>query len=302
MRVGRWFVGALLGGGFLPLVAQAKPVERVLGPGIVNWTEGRLQVTGTGVVRPGAGLGAQRLLAQRAARVDAYRLLAEAVEGVQVFAESTVQNYTTVNDQVRIQVQAAIRGARPVGTTRYLSDGTVEVDVQMPLFGHGSVAEAIQFGQAVQNQFAFPFRSPERYLAYQGYNILPIPATFSMAQSSAEISAYTGLVIDASDLAAEPALGPFILGAGKRIHPDATIGIDPDMIVKQGPLHYVEDLETALADQARVGERPLVIEAKAAIGSPVRSNILLSQSSAQQILAANAQGHFLEALKVVLVL
>lgn len=290
--------GLLLAAGLFSPLAQAKPVERVLGAGVVNWTAGTLQVTGTGAVRSGPALGAQRLMAQRAARVDAYRLLAEAVEGVQVFAESTVHHYTTVNDQVRIQVQAAIRGARPVGTTRYLSDGTVEVDVRMPLFGHGSVAEAIQFGQAVQAQFAFPFRSPVRYLAYQGYNILPIP-DFSLAQG---LPAYTGLVIDASDLAAEPALGPFILGAGKRLHPDATIGIDPDLIVKQGPLHYVEDLDDALADQARIGNHPLVIEAKAALGSPVRSNILLSQSSALQILAANEQAHFLEALKVVLVL
>jgi hypothetical protein len=282
----------------VPSAVQAKPIERIVGSAIVNWTRSEIQVTGTGVLRPGMPQGAQRLMAQRAATVDAYRLLAEAVQGVQVFAETTVQNYTTSNDLIRIQVQAAVRGARPVGSTRYFSDGTVEVDVKMPLFGHASVAEAIHFGTAVKEQFAYPFFSPERYLAYQGYNI----ALKKPAQLAQNMMGYTGLVIDASGLAAEPAMGPFILGAGKRLHPDASIGIDPELIVKQGPLHYVEALEEALEDKERIGNRPLVIQAKAAVGSPVHSNILLSESNALQILNANKEAQFLEALKVVLVL
>lgn len=313
----RRVLGGLLGLGIgicMPLnIAQARPVERVLGAGVINWTAGTLQVTGTGAIRPGAGLGAQRLMAQRAARVDAYRLLAEAVQGVQVFSESTVNDYTLANDKIRIQVQAAVRGAQQVGTTRYLSDGTVEVDVQMPVFGRGSVAEAIQFGSALQEQFSYPFSSPVRYLAYQGYNLVPIPATdktatsqtqkepLKLAQQSAE-GVYTGLVIDATGLAAEPAMGPFVLGAGKRLHPDSSIGIDPEMIVKKGPLHYVESLEDALDAKERIGDRPLVIQAKAAVGSPVHSDILLSQSSALKIMQANQTAGFLESLKVVLVL
>ena len=282
----------------VPSVSQAKPVERVVGSAIVNWTRGEIQVTGTGVIRPGGAQGSQRLMAQRAAVVDAYRLLAEAVQGVHVFAETTVQNYRVSNELIRIQVQAAVRGARPVGTTRYLSDGTVEVDVKMPIFGRASVAEAIQFGTAVTEQFAYPFFSPERYLAYQGYNL----ALKKPAQLTQNTDFYTGLIIDASGLAAEPAMGPFILGAGKRLHPDASIGIDPELIVKQGPLHYVEALKEALADEDRIGTRPLVIQAKAAVGSPVHSNILLSESHALQILNANKQSQFLESLKVVLVL
>ncbi len=297
-------LSTLIGGLCVSLSAGAKPVERQVGASRVNWTTGQMVVTGTGAVRAGMPKGPARLMARRAAMADAYRLLAEAVEGVQVFAETTVNNYTTTNDRIKVQVQASIRGAQTVGTTRYLSDGTVEVDVQLPIFGSGSVAQAIQFGQAVKNQFSMPFRNPLRYLAYRGYDLAMATPEWEPegVMTAASTTPYTGLVIDATGLAAEPAMGPFIVGSGKRLHPNGNIGIDPERIVKEGPLHYVEDLDDALTDVARVGNNPLVIEAKAAVGNPIHSNILLSKSSAVKIEQENKTSRFLDQLKVVLVL
>ena len=59
--------------------------------------------------------------------------MAEAVNGVQVFSETTVRDYVVESDVVRIQVKAVIRGARQIGKTRYLSDGTVEMDLEREL-------------------------------------------------------------------------------------------------------------------------------------------------------------------------
>ncbi|MEZ0367636.1 MAG: hypothetical protein ACAI44_00975, partial [Candidatus Sericytochromatia bacterium] len=113
---------------------------------------------------------------------------------------------------------------------------------------------------------------------------------------------YTGLIIDASGLAAEPAMGPFIVGAGTRVHVSNKIAVDPEQIVQEGPLHYVEDLDEAKADTERVGAHPLIVRAKAATGEPVRSNILLDQSTALQVMDINKDAKFLDQLKVTLVL
>ncbi len=303
----RLFISSLLLA-LLPSVAWAD-LERQVGTARLNWTQGQLTVTGAGASKGGGNPGQQRLLAQRAAIVDGYRQLAESVNGVQVYSETTVNNYVVSNDVIKLQVKAVVRGAKIQGPTRYLSDGTVEVDVSLPIFGRGSVAEAIQFGSSLsqmEQSLKLPFRNLDQYLAYTGLDFAGLstaPETIpGRGYRLAQKKPYTGLIIDAKGLAAEPAMGPFIIGAGKRIHPNNRMGIDPDMVVKKGPLHYVEDLDEALADTEQVGDNPLVIEAKAAVGEPIHCNILLDEPTALKVLDLNQQSNFLENLKVTLVL
>lgn len=287
------------------LPAHAGSLEREVGSARLDWGKGTLTVTGSGAVSGAAGqnIGQKRLMAQRAAISDAYRQLAESVNGVQVFSESVVKDYVTESDVIRLQVKAVIRGAKQVGQPRYLSDGTVEVDLNIPIFGHGSLAEGLEFGQALQNQLEQPFSSLEQYLAFRGQQLSGLSAR-SAADSGqlAQANRYTGLIIDAGGLAAEPAMGPFVVAGSKRLHVSQEIGVDPDRVVKEGPLHYVESLSEAKQDLERVGNNPLIIRAKAADGSPARSNILLDQGTAQKILEANKGANFLENLKVTLVI
>lgn len=289
----------------LSVPALAGSLEQEVGRGRLDWGKGVLTVTGSGAVSGAAGqnIGQKRLMAQRAAISDAYRQLAEAVNGVQVFSESVVKDYVTESDVIRLQVQAVIRGAKQVGQPRYLSDGTVEVELNMPIFGRGSLAEGMEFGQALQNQLEQPFSSVEHYLAFRGQRLSGLSASSATGSTQlAQADSYTGLIIDAGGLAAEPAMGPFVVAGSKRLHVSQEIGVDPDRVVKEGPLHYVESLSEAKQDLERVGKNPLIIRAKAADGSPARSNILLDQSTAQKILEANKAAKFLENLKVTLVI
>ncbi|MEZ0375351.1 MAG: LPP20 family lipoprotein, partial [Candidatus Sericytochromatia bacterium] len=190
-----------------PVLAEG--LEREVGAGRLNWSEGTLTVTGSGATKPGGNPGQQRLLAQRAAITDAYRQLAESVNGVQVFSETVVKDFVTESDTIRLSVSAVIRGAKPIGKPRYLSDGTVEVDVAMPIFGRGSLAQALDFGQAIQAEVARPYSSLENYLAFRGLRLER--SKTHPGPRLAQKTDYTGLIIDASGLAAEPAMGPFIV-------------------------------------------------------------------------------------------
>ncbi len=67
-------------------------------------------------------------------KADALRNLLEAVKGVRVDADTTVENFITKNDIVMTRVSGIVKGATEVDK-RYLSDGGVEVTVAVYLTG-----------------------------------------------------------------------------------------------------------------------------------------------------------------------
>lgn len=74
----------------------------------------------------------QKLMAMRAARVDAYRNLAEQVNGFKISGNTTVAAMAAQNDQIRSSVDAYIRGARLI-TIQPVSDGIYEATVEMEI-------------------------------------------------------------------------------------------------------------------------------------------------------------------------
>lgn len=74
----------------------------------------------------------QKLMAMRAAQVDAYRNLAEQVYGFRVWGNTAVSAFATQNDSVRSYVDAFVRGARVVNMTS-IADGNWEATVELEL-------------------------------------------------------------------------------------------------------------------------------------------------------------------------
>lgn len=79
----------------------------------------RLTALGYGNMGSAEGLtaGQKRLMAMRAAKLDAYRSLAEQVHGVRVTGNSTVAAMVAQNDSFRVYVDAYVRGAKVVSIT-----------------------------------------------------------------------------------------------------------------------------------------------------------------------------------------
>jgi len=138
----------------------APPLTESLGGGSgeLNWTAGTLTVTGSGAPPDRGSLGQRRLLAERAAVVDGYRQLAELIHGVRVSSETVVKDFTIESDVIRTQVSALVRGAQKVDT-RYLSDGSVEVDLQVSLYGPSSLFAAVDFNRKIAKPL--PLVTPE---------------------------------------------------------------------------------------------------------------------------------------------
>ena len=132
--------------GSLPL---SKPVPAQ--PVIVT-----LNATGYGAVNTAACNGecervspAQRkLLAMRAARLDAYRAMAEQVYGLRVEGGSTVGSLALKDDSFKVYIDAFIRGAR-VTNVAQREDGSYETTVEMDFDTNAVQSPSPHAGQAV---------------------------------------------------------------------------------------------------------------------------------------------------------
>lgn len=103
-------------------------------PYVPEWANRTIQVTGSGAPADWMPPAQAKLMAQRAATLDAYRLLTEQIMGLQLKASTTVKDFVTENDEISTKTKGLIRGTQ-VKNVRNLPDGTVEVDMELYL-GH----------------------------------------------------------------------------------------------------------------------------------------------------------------------
>lgn len=91
----------------------------------------------------------RRLLAMRASKLDAYRSLAETVQGIKLTGQSSISALSITNDSFRAYVEAWLRGARVVSVTP-LPEGGYETVLELQLGGdfYKDAAQA-ERGQAV---------------------------------------------------------------------------------------------------------------------------------------------------------
>ncbi len=294
-------VNSLVLASFNDVNAQnSKSLIKSIAGGQIDWTNKVVIVKGQGAPPSTGGLPQKRLKARLAARTDAYRNLAEIVNGVQVTSETLVKNFVTVSDVTKLRVDAVVKGARQYGEEKYLSDGSVEVSLALSLFGNGSVASALELGNYIKDKETIESMLPDTRIA--SLNDFAIPEKKPVKISLEDSGNITGLIVDASGLGVEPAMSPFIVGGGKIVYAGGKIDVDPEKIVKYGVNDYTDDLDAAKKDVNRVGTSPLIIEAKGATGKPNRTNILLDEMTLKTIIEANEKHKFLNNLNVVIVI
>jgi hypothetical protein len=237
-----------------------------------DWTEGAITAIGIGVPPVNARTKGQgRAMARRAATVDAQRLLVEILQGVNVDAETTVENFMA-NDIVKTRVKGILRGARQVGKPTYMDDGSVEVTLAVNL--RGTLSDVL--------------------LPKEGFGEPPAEE----ATAPPEPDGNTGLIIDARGLGLSPAMAPKIVDEADKLVYGAKL-VSRKAAVTHGIAVYEKDLDTAKKND-RIGSNPLVIKGTKAKGRNKTNVVVSDDDGAKTRIAAEGQA-FLNQCKVVVV-
>ena len=253
-----------------------------------NWSKNIIQVTGTGVANPALARTPAHasMMAKRAAIADAYRQLAEMVQGVQVDAETTVEQMMLTSDVVKTRVSAVIKGAQIVDEGE-LAGGGYSVTMEIPLFGgNGGLAETVIDRPPVIEPFPQPapdYRPPTNYE----------PPTIPDYQPRRSVGNYTGLVVDCRGIGTiNPAMSPVIKNDnGIKIYGHKNL--DYDRIIREGMASYASDMSQA----GRAGSNPLIV--RAVRFDDGNATPVLTNEDADMVLYENNSSHFLENIAVV---
>ncbi len=268
----------------LPLIVSANPaptdvnvpvtaVEPVGANGSIDWDKGTVEAVGFGIPSSLSRSPAQaKLMARRVAITEARRNLLEAIRGVKIDAETTVQNLEIANDTAKIKISGMVNSAKIINEQQ-LADGTYQVTMGIKLFGQGGLSEVIT--NTTKPATLVPLPEPS-----SDYKAIDLPA-------------YTGLIIDAAGLPLSRVMSPVIYDdTGRLIYSQPNL--IPEYIISQGMLEYLctsEDLKAIELGQSRAGVNPILVKAVDLRDHNV--NIIINQASADRILAANAQAGFL---------
>lgn len=261
------------------LIEQVKSGNDV---GKINWEAGVIKCEGNGAPPSNMAPGQAKLMARRAAIVDCYRMLGETINGVQVSSETLVKNFVTESDVIKTKMDALIKGAQIV-SEKSNADGTYTVIMQIPIFGQeNSVSDVILTEEIEQEK--------QECGCYEPYPPAP---------PEPEVGTYTGLIVDASGIGAEPAMSPKVYGEnGNEVY--GTMKIDPEVAIEKGIVGYADNM-TRAKNSWRAGDKPLIVKAKTKSG-PMKSDITISNAEAEKVKAANDKAGFLPNLRVVIIL
>ena len=250
-----------------------------------QWEQGTITAEGFGTPPAGAYGSKASIMARRAAIVDAQRNLAEQVSGVQVDAETTVENFVISSDLVKTKVSALIKGAMVV-EEQMMPDGAYRVVMSMPMYGTQGLASAIM--PAIRDNT--PPTPPPPVIS------ATITTQIQMGGT------YTGVIVDAGGMGLKPSFSPVIYDTnGRAIY--GVSNINYDQAISQGMVGYSASVSAAQT-LPRVGATPLVVRAVQVRGgnnstNPV--NVVVSVDDGDRILAANQQSQMLMNGSVVFV-
>ncbi len=279
------FVGLLVLPGSV-YCAQWQDLVEQMANGDINWTKGVVQAKGIGAPpEKYYGKPQARPMALRAAKLDAMRNLLEATKGVRINSTTLVKDFAITSDIIMSQVEGMVKGAQVVHQ-EYMSDGTVEVTMQMSLMG--GFAQLILPKEIKQVESIRPI--PPVHKA-------PLPKPSAPAPKPVS-EVFTGMVIDARGINARPAMAPKILNEnGEEVYGSAYVS--REFAVQQGMSGYAKDL-TAAQSNPRVTNSPLTVKGLRTEGHG-RSDIVISNADASRLRSASEHLAFLKKCRVMIV-
>jgi hypothetical protein len=267
-------------------------IEKVGTNGNINWSAGYIEAVGIGAP-PERFIGKiqARPMALRAAELVAKRNLLEITKGVRIDSTTLVKDFVVESDVINSQVEGIVKGAMVVKQD-YMSDGSVEVTVRMPLLGDFS--SAIMPKVLDKKPIARPQPpAPPVQTAPEGRSYTSEPRKPSSG------AVYTGMVVDARGMQTRPAMSPKILDeSGQEVY--GSVIVEREFAVQQGMSGYARDLTSAQGNQ-RVTNNPITVKAIRAQGAG-KSDIIISNADATALRSAADNLSFMKKCRVMIVL
>lgn len=262
-------------------MAQMQPVLDTVvtdkqGDGCIDWTNRIIFAKGIGAPNPDHPEAAQRAGAIRAAQQIALRNALETLKGIFLNSSTTVENFMVKSDVITSRVSGFVRGFEQKGKEKYMSDGSVELVMAIPLDGVGGIDDML-LGTTVGEK--------------------PSMTAFEGAKAK-KAMIFTGLIVDCHGLNVKPALAPKILDeSGKEVYGSAYVS--REWAIKYGIVGYAKDVKAA-AKLDRVGKTPGQIKALKALGDNA-TDIIISDTDAADVRSAAQNLKFLSECRVILV-
>ncbi len=282
--------------GPVPPGIRAQVVQEFPGLGRVNWTAQVLQTTGVGQAPATLAPGARHSGAIESAKKDASQKLLLMLFQLPYSAELNVQQAVTGKKATLMRLRNVLRHLQ-VDSLRNLSTGEVEADVHVSLAGpllDALLPVSVKAGKLMVT------KQPLCPLCGQPWpKGKPVPEGVKLIQppgGGAEGAVYSGLVVDARNLGAQPAFLPRIVDEKGNVVYSLQFA-RRNYAVELGLVKYDSDFSRAIADE-RVADHPLVVKAVGVQGTH-SADIVLSHSDALMIHAAAANQNFLQRCRVI---
>lgn len=247
----------------LQLALAADPAPNAL-------TQGLIEATGLGTVDAGktANRVQARLLAKRAAVVDAQRNLLEMVEGVRVTSGTTVKDAQLQSDLIANRVKGLLQGAFTIDESIVEDGGEYLAEVKLGVCLDASLAQCRA-------------RPTLSQIVYQTLDKPAEGEKFEAPTPVDTVPGITGLIVDATAVDFEPYFDVrLVTSQGKEVYGPGHF----DVLSGEDWLHWARSVGSARDKTDLVGDNPLVVSAA---GLTDDSRILLADDDAVQIFRAN---------------
>lgn len=257
-----------------PARAQKDPasaddgVVQKLAHGEINWSAKTVTATGSGAANLKDGSVAKaRLMAERAAKLEALRNIVETIQGIQVTGTRNAADVMS-NGEIKTRITGMVQGFRVVDT-KYYSDGSVDVIVSMPIDDTltNALIEKPKPGST----------KPRKALSTEGPE------------------GYSGLIINARGLGITPSMAPRVVDeAGKEVYGAELVN---DKGLQQGGIASYAKNEEKAAE--RTGSKALVVKALR-LADKTKTDLVIANGDADKLRDPKSNLSFLADGKVVI--
>ena len=269
------------GAGILPVNTYFAPIKASAQYQNPAYTQTEtITADGYGVLPQNRPFGQAKLMARRAAVVEAQRNLLETVKDVAIDSETNVEMSMTLNDTIHSEISGVIRGARVIDEEYIPEDGIYRVTMSVPMYGVGSLGQVV-FDNVIGNN-----------------QKVPVPAPSPAYNPSTQLNGnYTGLVIRARGAGLVRTFCPAIYDtSGRAIY--GVYNVDKKYAIDYGVVGYAQGpqgWDKVRMGTSRAGSNPLVVdivEVRQRVAN--KCDVVISVEDADRILAENRYRHFLD--------